>query len=302
MKPLILALPGNEALAAALVAQTGAAAGVLSLRQFPDGETLVRVDTDVRGATVVIAATLHRPDSVAMPLYLLACTLRELGAARIVLVAPYLAYMRQDKPFHPGEGTSARHFARWLSGFLDGLITVDPHLHRIHDLGEVYSIPSIVVPAAPAISAWLRQQLPHALLIGPDGESLQWVSEVARGAGCPYTVLEKTRRGDSDVSVSLPDVEHWRALTPVLVDDIISTGHTMAAAAAQLRAEGMAAPLCIGVHAVFAGDALAVLEHAGIGRTLSCNTINHPSNTIDLYPALADALRQLLAPAPARNT
>jgi len=295
VKTLILALPGNEALAAALATETGAEPGLLTLRQFPDGETLVRVDSDVRDASVVIAATLHLPDSVAMPLYLLACTLRELGAARIVLVAPYLAYMRQDKPFHPGEGTSARHFARWLSSFLDGLITVDPHLHRIHDLGEVYAIPSIVVPAAPAISAWLRRELPNALLIGPDGESLQWVSEVALGAGCPYTVLEKTRRGDKDVSVSLPDVEHWRALTPVLVDDIISTGHTMAAAAEQLRQEGMAAPVCIGVHAVFAGDALEVLGQAGISRILTCNTINHPSNAIDLYPALAAALARLLA-------
>jgi ribose-phosphate pyrophosphokinase len=292
---MVLALPGNEALGAALARLTGAETGTLLVRQFPDGETLVQVGSDVQGAEVIVAATLHQPDRVMMPLYFLASTLRELGAARIVLVAPYLAYMRQDKPFHSGEGTTARHFARWLSSFLDGLITVDPHLHRIHELGEVYTIPTLVVPAAPVISAWLREHLPASVLIGPDAESLQWVSEVAMAAGCPFTVLEKTRRGDNDVSVTVPQIERWRQLTPVLMDDIISTGHTMAAAAEQLQKEGMPAPVCIGVHAVFAGAAAALLQETGVSRLLTCNTIAHPSNGIDLYPALADAVRKMLA-------
>lgn len=297
MKRVVLALPANETLAAAMAAAIGGTQGAVLVRQFPDGETLVRVDSDVRDAEVVIAATLHRPDSVVMPLYFLASTLRELGAARVLLLAPYLAYMRQDKPFNAGEGTTARHFAHWLSGFLDGLVTVDPHLHRIHALSDVYRIPAVNVASAPLVSRWLRDNLPRAVLIGPDAESRQWVSEVARDAGCPFTVLEKTRRGDRDVSVTVPHVERWKDFTPVLVDDIISTGHTMAAAVTHLRESGMQAPVCIGVHAVFAGDAETVLARAGTGRLVTCNTIPHASNGIDLHPLLASALRAMLGEA-----
>lgn len=295
MTTQVLALPGNEALADALAARIKGERGNVLVRRFPDGETFVRVEPEVKGNTVIIAATLFQPDSVVMPLFFLASTLRELGAVRIILVTPYLAYMRQDKPFHAGEGTTARHFAHWLSGFLDGLITVDPHLHRIHALGDVYRIPAINVASAPAISAWLREHHPNAVLIGPDGESEQWVSEVARDAGCPFTVLEKTRRGDRDVSVSVPHIERWKNHTPVLLDDIISTGHTMAAAAEHLRSAGMPPPVCIGVHAVFADNAFATLQQADIGQLVTCNTITHPSNGIDLHPLLADALQTLLA-------
>lgn len=295
MKKQVLALPGNEALADALAARLHGERGKVLVHRFPDGETLVRVEPEVRGNTVIIAATLYQPDSVVMPLFFLASTLRELGAARLILVAPYLAYMRQDQPFQAGEGTTARHFAHWLSGFLDGLITVDPHLHRLHSLSDVYSIPAINVPSAPAISGWLRQHCPNAVLIGPDAESEQWVAEVARAAACPFTILEKIRRGDRDVSVSVPHIERWKNHTPVLLDDIISTGHTMAAAAVHLRRAGMPPPICIGVHAVFAENSFATLQQADIDKLVTCNTIPHASNGIDLHPLLADALETLLA-------
>lgn len=294
MKIQVLALPGNEALADALATRINAEHGSVLVRNFPDGETFVRVEADVKNKTVIIAATLYQPDSMVMPLYFLAATLRELGAARIILVTPYLAYMRQDKPFHAGEGTTARHFAHWLSSFLDGLITVDPHLHRIHSLADVYTIPTINVASAPAISTWLRKHYPNAVLIGPDAESEQWVAEVARDADCPFTVLEKTRHGDRDVSVSVPDIARWKNHTPVLLDDIISTGHTMAAAAVHLRSAGMPPPVCIGVHAVFSENAFATLQGADIGKLITCNTIPHASNGIDLHPLLADALQSML--------
>lgn len=300
MTRLALALPGNDTLADALATRLDAGRRAVMVRQFPDGETLVRVDGEVRSAEVIIAATLHHPDTVVMPLYFLASTLRELGAARIVLVAPYLPCMRQDKPFHPGEGTTARYFAHWLSSFLDGLVTVDPHLHRIHSLAEIYTMPTVVVPAAPAIARWLHDNLPNAVLIGPDAESEQWVADVARQAGCPWLVLEKTRRGDRDVSITAPHIEKWRAHTPVLLDDIVSTGCTMAAAAHYLLGSGMPAPVGIAVHAVLAEDALAQLKSSGIDHFLSTNTIAHISNAIDLNPLLATALVQLLD-APGNN-
>ena len=88
----------------------------------------------------------------------------------------------------------------------------------------------------------------RAVLIGPDIESEQWVSEVASLAGVPYRVLRKERLGDRDVRITIPDLHEVRARTPVLIDDIVSSGRTMIEAARQLRSEGLTAPVCIAVH------------------------------------------------------
>lgn len=293
--PLLFALPGNEALAQRLCTLRGWSLGQLETRRFPDGESYARFLTDVKGREVVLVCTLDDPDQKAIALYLVACIARELGAARVGLVAPYLAYMRQDMQFNPGEGISSAHFAALLSGCVDWLVTVDPHLHRIDTLDRIYSIPSRVVPAAPAIARWIKTAVAQPLLIGPDAESEQWVAQVAQAAGCPFTVLSKVRRGDREVEVSMPDVAQWRACTPVLVDDIASTARTMIAAVARLHALGLAAPVCVAVHPIFAGPAYAELEAAGVARIVSCNTIAHHSNQIDLAEALCGAADSLLA-------
>ncbi|MES2683551.1 MAG: ribose-phosphate diphosphokinase [Pseudomonadota bacterium] len=294
MKTLIVALPGEEKLATVLAEMLDAESQDLKVDRFPDGETRIRLTAPVWGRTVVLVGAVQPGESNPMPLYLAAATLRELGARRVLLAAPYLAYMRQDQAFHPGEGVSARLFARWVSSFVDGLVTVDPHLHRIHDLGEIYSIPTQVAAAAPAISAWVATHIPDALLIGPDEESRPWVEAVAHLCGRPALVLDKRRLGDREVQLALPDLAPYRGLKPVLVDDIISTGHTLMEACAQLLAAGFAAPVCIGVHAVFVGSAHADLLAAGAAQVISCNTLRHASNAIDVHPAIGRALLELL--------
>jgi ribose-phosphate pyrophosphokinase len=293
--PFVFALPGNEMLARRLCELRGWELGQLETRRFPDGESYARFHGALQGRDVVLVCTLDYPDQKAIALYLVACIARELGARRIGLVAPYLAYMRQDMQFNPGEGISSRHFARLLSGCVDWLVTVDPHLHRISTLDSIYRIPSRVVAAAPAIARWIGATIARPVLIGPDAESVQWVSEVAAAIACPYTVLDKVRRGDREVEVSMPAIAQWPTHTPVLVDDIASTARTMLAAVARLHALGLAAPVCVAVHPIFAGHAFAQLQAAGVALIASCNTIAHESNQIDLGEALADAVDGLLA-------
>ena len=293
MKPLFLALPENDTLARTLAWECGGESGRLTLRRFPDGETYVRIESPVSGRAIVIVCTLHRPDEKILPLLFLAQTAADLGAVEIGLVAPYLAYMRQDRRFTEGEGVTSKYFARLLSTSVDWLVTVDPHLHRRSALDEIYDIPNIVVYAAPHVSGWIRTNVERPVLIGPDSESAQWVSAVAERAAAPYLVLEKIRRGDRAVEVSIPDVERWRDHTPVLVDDIISTAWTMIATVGHLKRAGLVAPICVGVHGVFAQGAYQELLDAGVARVVTCNTIPHPSNAIDLTAALADGIRSL---------
>ena len=294
IKPLVFALHGHDALAAALVTQLNAEAGILTLRRFPDGESYLRYDTPVAGRAVILVCNLHDPDAKIPQLLFAAAAARELGATQTGLVAPYLVYMRQDRKFQAGEALTSVTFAGLISNSFDWLVTVDPHLHRYHALSEIYRIPSRVVQAAPVIAQWIKENVTTPWLIGPDEESAQWVGAVARAAGAPFAVLKKIRHGDRDVEVSVPDAASRTNHTPVLVDDIISTGSTMAGTIAHLQRAGLPPPVCIGVHAVFAPQAHAELLIAGALRIVTCNTVPHRSNAITLDAQIAAAASELL--------
>jgi len=293
MKIILFGLAGNEELTANLANNLEAEIGETTIRQFPDGETYVRILSEVKNKCVVLVATLHQPDEKLLPIYFLSQTAKSLGAKCTCLVAPYLSYMRQDKVFNAGEGVTSNYFGKLISSFADSLITVDPHLHRRESLTEIYNIPSELVHAANAISNWIKENIENPVLVGPDSESEQWVSKVANNAGAPFIVLEKTRRGDRDVKVSIPKVDDYKNHTPVLVDDIISTAHTMIETVNHLKNTGLKPPVCIGVHAVFAGNAYEDLQKAG-ARVITCNTIPHESNQIDLSSLLASTIKKTM--------
>ncbi|MDF3032008.1 MAG: ribose-phosphate pyrophosphokinae [Moraxellaceae bacterium] len=289
---LLLAYPGNEALARSLADALGGECATLALHRFPDGETLVTLPA-VAGRRVQIVCSLDRPDAKLAPLLFAADAAREQGATQVGLVAPYLAYMRQDRRFHPGEAVTSRTFAAVLSQYFDSLVTVDPHLHRYHALDEIYRMPARAASASAAIAAWIHREVERPVLIGPDEESAQWVQVIAAREGLPHTVLSKVRHDDFHVEVSLPDAAQWAGHTPVLVDDIISSAHTMIAAVRRLQQLGFAQLVCVGVHAIFAGSAHAELQAAGAGRIVTCNCVPHASNAIDVMPAVAEAVAQL---------
>tara|TARA_R110001592_G_scaffold64751_9_gene198915 strand:+ start:2098 stop:3009 length:912 start_codon:yes stop_codon:yes gene_type:complete len=294
MKMIVFALPGNEDLTEKIVKHLNAEKGEATIRQFPDGESYIQIHSDVKGKCVVMVCTLHEPDAKLLPLYFLSKTAKELGAACTCLVAPYLAYMRQDKQFNPGEGITSTYFAQMMSGFAETLTTVDPHLHRRSSLSEIYTVPNKLIHAASHISKWISSHVEKPVLIGPDSESEQWVSEVAKEANAPFTVLEKVRHGDRNVEVSIPNVVKYKDYTPVLVDDIISTARTMIETVGHLKKAGMRPAVCIGVHAVFAGSAYADLKNSGVQQIVTCNTIPHESNQIDLSDILAIEVKALM--------
>ena len=288
MTPLLFTYPGDEALGERLRMALRAEPVVFEMRRFPDGETYVRIDGDVAKRTVAVLCSLRDPDAKLVPLVFVSDTLRALGARSVGLVAPYLAYMRQDKRFRAGEALTSVTVARLLSAQFDWLVTVDPHLHRRRSLGEIYTIPAEVVHAAPLLADWIGARVAAPLVVGPDAESDQWVRAVAEAVPCPYVVLEKTRRGDSDVEISPISAEHLRSgRTPVLVDDIISSAHTMIETVRRWRAAGAAAPICLGVHGVFAAGAYEALRGAGVAAVVTTNSVPHDSNGIDLSVALA---------------
>lgn len=283
---IFIPLPGNETLATELAHHAQAELGILETRRFPDGESYVRIACDVARKEVDLVCTLANPDAKFLSLIYAANTARELGAKRVGLIAPYLAYMRQDKRFRDGESVSSRHFSKILSETFDSLVTVDPHLHRIKDLGEIFSIPTRVEHAAPLLAGWINDNVQHPVIIGPDSESEQWVSVVAEHAGAPHIVLNKQRFGDRNVEITVPQIDFCRGRQPVLIDDVISSGRTMIEAAMKFEKEGFSKPYCLTVHPIFADQSYQQLLELS-NKVISTNTITHTSSKISIVRLLA---------------
>jgi ribose-phosphate pyrophosphokinase len=290
---IIYAMPGNEVFAELLIQHTGYRRGGLFVHRFPDEETRVSVEATPSCEVAVLVCTLDRPDPKLWPLSMAAATLRELGARRVVLVAPYLAYMRQDARFHTGEAIAARLLGEWMDSYFDALVTVDPHLHRYHSLGQIYSRDARLVHVAAELAAWIASHLERPLLVGPDAESRQWVTAVANLLCAPCVMAHKERHGDRDVTVQLPELARWSDHTPVLLDDIIASGQTMLQTLRGVRGYTSMAPACVAVHGVYAQDALAALRSEGAGDIVTTNSIATETSHIDISRQVAEALMSL---------
>jgi len=271
-----------------LAERSGAESETIEMRRFPDREAYVRIAGDVKAKSVDLVCTLANPDPQLLSLIFAAETLRELGATSVNLIAPYLAYMRQDARFKSGEAVSSLHFAKMLSQHFDSLTTVDPHLHRRRDLTEIFSIPTRIVHAAPLLADWIAAHVASPLIVGPDTESEQWAAEIAATANAPHVVMQKVRRGDREVRIRAPDLGQWRAFTPVLVDDLVSSGGTMIEAVGEISRQGFTKPYCVVVHPLFAEASYATLQTL-TARVASADTVMHPSNEITVAGLLAVA-------------
>jgi ribose-phosphate pyrophosphokinase len=285
----LLYFDDEQVLASQLAKASGLVAACVDRHVFPDGEIKLRLPTPLP-RRVVVLRSLHDPNTKLVELLLAARTARTLGAEHLTLVAPYLAYMRQDVAFTPGEAVSQQIIGRQLAELFDAVITVDPHLHRVSTLQEaVPAKQAIALTAAPLLADFVHQQCPDALLIGPDEESAQWITAAARQHRMDHGVCRKVRHGDRQVDIQLPDVAVANRHV-VLLDDIASSGHTLAQAARLLLQAGASTVDVAVTHALFSGDALAVVRGAGVGRIWSTDGVAHESNCVGIAPLLASAL------------
>jgi ribose-phosphate pyrophosphokinase len=243
-------------------------------------------------ARVVLLRGLdHQPNDKLAELLLAAGGARELGAQQLTLVAPYLAYMRQDMAFAPGQTVSQRIVGRLLASAFDAVVTLDPHLHRVNALTDaVPAAQAVALSAAALLGRWIARQQPGALLLGPDAESAQWVEAAAQAAGTDWAVCRKQRRGDRAVRIALPSTA-LGARAVVLVDDVASTAGTLVAATRRVLAAGAARVDVAVTHALFVGNALESLHAAGVARVWSTDSVRHASNCVGVAELIAGALQ-----------
>jgi ribose-phosphate pyrophosphokinase len=271
---LLLHFDDEAALAGSLAGALGWERAEVRGHRFPDGEWKLTLPARLPDRVVLLRG-LQQPNEKIAQLLISAPAARELGARHLTLVAPYLAYMRQDMAFQPGEAVSQRHLGRALAAWFDAVVTVDPHLHRVATMDEV---------------------VPGALLLGPDEEAGQWVRVAAGAAGLQHGVCLKQRHGDHDVEVRLP-AGSLQGRAVVLMDDVASTGRTLVQAARAARAAGAASVDVAVTHGLFVGDALAQVRAAGVREVWSTDSVPHASNAIRIAPLLAAALHTLEGPA-----
>jgi ribose-phosphate pyrophosphokinase len=287
----ILSFPDYDAPARRLAQELNAPCAAVDLHYFPDGESLIRLPLPLPlDETVIVCRSLNRPNGKLVELMLTAATARSHGVRRLVLVAPYLCYQRQDTAFRAGESVSQQIVGAFLARYFDELITVDPHLHRVASIEE--SVPcrrAVSCTAAPLIASFLRGRSNNPLLVGPDSESRQWVGAIAGGQNLDYVVASKSRHGDRKVEIEFPAFE-YAGRDVVLIDDVVSTGCTLATAARHLRRAGVRSVDCLVTHCLLTPEAETALREAGIEWIWSTDSIEHASNVIELAPLLAEAV------------
>jgi ribose-phosphate pyrophosphokinase len=286
---LLLAFDDEAPLARRLAAALGWPLERIDLHTFPDGETRLRLPAQLPPRVAVLRG-LQQPNGKLAPLLLAAAGARDLGATQLTLLSPYLAYMRQDMAFMPGEVVSQRHLGRLLAAHFDTVITVDPHLHRVATMDEV--VPGrrgVALTAARLLGSHVAKEVPGALLLAPDEEAGQWVRAAAEASGLDHAVCLKQRHGDREVEVALPD-HPVAGRAVVLMDDVASTGRTLAAAARGALAQGAASVDVVVTHALFVGDAFEQVRAAGVRQVWSSDCVPHPSNAVSVVPLFVEAL------------
>ncbi|MEK6984383.1 MAG: ribose-phosphate diphosphokinase [Nanoarchaeota archaeon] len=259
--------------------------------KFPDDELYIRFSSNLRKKEIVLVQSFYKNmDDCIIEVIFAAKTARELGAKKVILVAPYFPYLRQDKRFHKGEAISQKIIADLMDKYFDTICIMDPHLHRKNKLEDIFKINAKKLTANSLIAGYIRKHISDPILIGPDEESYKWAKSVADILGIESRILKKKRYSSYHVRIRLNKKIELKNRNAVIVDDIISTGHTILETAKILKKFGAKKIYCICVHGIFVNDALRKLKKAGI-KIISTNTIPNKAARIDVSKVIADFLK-----------
>ena len=289
----VLPGPASEALAKSVADKLGLHILRAEFRVFPDGESKFTLSEKVEGRSVLLVQSTHQPVDQHLFQLLLASHHLSGEGAKVTAVIPYLAYARQDKEFLPGEGVTLGTVAHLMrSAGVRRLVTVD--IHSAEGLA-LFSFPVYSVSAIPSLVSYAKEKLDlkDPAVVSPDFGGSKRTEAFAQLYGAPFLQLAKTRdrtSGEVTVADSKLDVKGKEV---IIVDDIISTGGTVKAAAEAVLKQGAARVLAFCVHGLFVGDALQSLERAGVDATVCTNTVPGKFSVVDVSDAVASHLRTL---------
>ena len=256
--------------------------------QFPDKESMISIAAKLSKKEIIIVASLDNPNEKLIDILIAIETTKSFGAQKITLIAPYLCYMRQDKQFKPGQAISAKIIAKFLSSHIDKLITIDPHLHRIKKLNDVYTAKTATLTAIKNIEKFIKSNYNSPIIIGPDGESYQWAKTIADNINAKSIILKKVRYSGTKVKIyTTKELEQIpKSQKIIIIDDIISSGTTLLYIGKFLKQKGYNNLTTIAVHGIFANSCYPKLKKY-YKEIITTNTIKHQSNKISIADLLA---------------
>ncbi len=270
--------------------------GNIVVKKFPDEETYIRIVNDVAGKIVVYINSLQPSpnDKIIETIYTL-YTLKDLGAEKVYAFIPYMAYARQDERFTAGEVVSIEILAKLFRDIeTDGIYTIDMHLHRISDPRALFGENFYNLTAIPLLADYVKKhyELDKPIVIGPDEESLQWARVMAEClGGLKYDVLIKKRVSAEEVIIEVANVD-VSDRDVILVDDIISTGGTMAESLKALYNLGAKRVLVTCVHALLVGKAYEkILSYKPLDM-VATDTVLSPISRVSIAPLIARTIEE----------
>ncbi len=291
---IVTTLNNSEKIAKKIAKEFGCPYSRTKVSAFPDGDLYLKFNSELNKEKLIIVESFQpNSNSALLNVIFAAKTAKDLGAKKVILVVPYLALLRQDKRFNSGECINARIMADLINNSgIDKIITVDPHLHRIEKMNDIFTIQSKNVTANHIIAKFIKRKYRNVAVIGPDWESYQWADEISKEIGVEDTVLEKTRHTSRNVDVEVTKEINIKGKNIVIVDDIISTGNTMIKACQQAKKLGAKTVNAVGVHGLFVEKGYLKMKRAGFDDIVTCNTIEHESNKIDVTEILIEELKK----------
>jgi ribose-phosphate pyrophosphokinase len=297
---VIFAGTANPGLAAAIAAEQGMLPGACSIERFPDGETSVQLLEAVRRKEVFLVQPLSPPvNDHLVELLALADACRRAAAARITAVVPYLGYARSDKRHGRREPISGRMVAEVLEAIgIDHVVTMDLHAPQIEGF---FHIPVDSLTAIPTLCNILHEKLPDGIVVvAPDAGALRMATDYAHRLAGTVAVLHKRRESGTGTQVThlVGDVVGKSCL---LVDDMISTGGTLASGIDALLKAGARPELTIAAtHALLLPGARQKLTHEAVKKILITDTVagapkDWPNlQVVSIAPVIAGALKRIL--------
>jgi ribose-phosphate pyrophosphokinase len=291
---MIITTCGNsQAIAKSLARKLKAKYSPLTISTFPDGDEYLKFNTNVKGHNVVIVQSFQpNPQRSFLQIIFAAETAKDLGAKHVTLIAPFLAYMRQDARFNPGEAISSKIVGKYLSKAVDRLITFDPHIHRYKSLRDVFSIKSTKLTANYLIADYIKKHYKDVVIVGPDWEAYQWADKIAKLIGAKAAHFSKRRHSSRRVTSKMVNAVDMKGKTVIIIDDIISTGGTVIQATKTVLAKGAKQVHAICIHGLFVENALSKMKKSGVKSVLTTNCIEHKTNKIDVTPLLVKELKK----------
>ena len=297
--PLIVEGTGHPALARAIAAELGGSPAACLIEHFPDGEIHVELREDVGARRAfIVQPTVSPVGELLVELLLLADALRRAGAASVSAVIPYFAYARQERRSRRGEALGGRVVAELIDqGRFASIVAVDLHAAALEGFFET---PLEHLSAVSLLAAAVRTIVPRdAVIVAPDLGAVKLASEYAKHLDLPTAVVQKQRLSGSEVAAVavLGDV---RGKVPVIVDDMVSTGATICAAAAALGAHGATGDFTVvATHGLLVGDARERMARAGVKRLVTTDSVPFRAGAlahevVPLASSIAQAIRGLM--------